>query len=79
MAAFLEIAAQSAYDMFYKYKYLIINLAFFLLGFWSGNFFLIIAPFPDQCLLVALYLSQKSTVQLRLSEKMAMTSSIHYL
>ena len=33
------------------YKYLIVNLVFSHLGFWSGNLFLI-APFPDLCLLV---------------------------
>ena len=37
--------------MFSWYKYLIINLVFSHLGFWSGNLFLI-APFPDLCLLV---------------------------
>ena len=33
------------------YKYLIVNLVFSHLGFWSGNLFLI-APFPDLCLLI---------------------------
>ena len=37
--------------MFSWYKYLIVNLVFSHLGFWSGNLFLI-APFPDRCLLV---------------------------
>ena len=37
------------------YKYLIVSLVFSHLGFWSGNLFLI-APFPDLCLLVPLYL-----------------------
>ena len=37
--------------MFSSYKYLIINLVFSHLGFWSGNLFLI-APFPDLCRLV---------------------------
>ena len=46
-----KIAAQSAYDMFSWYKYLIVSLVFSHLGFWSGNLFLI-APFPDLCLLV---------------------------
>ena len=36
--------------MFSEYKYLIVNLVFSHLGFWSGDFFLI-APFPDHCLL----------------------------
>ena len=44
MAAYWEIAAHSAYDMFSKYKYLIVSLGFSRFGFWSGNFFLI-APF----------------------------------
>ena len=46
-----KITAHSAYDMFSLYKYLIVNLVFSHLGFWSGNLFLI-APFPDLCLLV---------------------------
>ena len=45
-----KIAANSAYDMFSWYKYLIVSLVFSHLGFWSGNLFLI-APFPDLCLL----------------------------
>ena len=40
--------------MFSWYKYLIVNLVFSHLGFWSGNLFLI-APFPDLCLLVHFY------------------------
>ena len=51
MAAYGEIAAHSADNMFCKYKCLIVNLVFSHFGFWSGNFFLI-APFPDHCLLV---------------------------
>ena len=50
MVTYWEISAHSAYDMFSWYKYLIVNLVFFHLGFWSGNLFLI-APFPDRCLL----------------------------
>ena len=46
--AYWEMAA---YNMFSKYKYLIFNLVFSHLGFWSGNFSLI-AHFPDHCLLV---------------------------
>ena len=38
------------------YKYLIVNLVFSHLGFWSGNLFLI-APFPDLCLLLPFSLS----------------------
>ena len=49
-----KIAAHSAYDMFSWYKYLIVSLVFSLLGFWSGDLFLI-APFPDHCLLVPFY------------------------
>ena len=37
MAAYLEIAAHSAYDVF-KYMYLIVNFGLSHLGFWSGNF-----------------------------------------
>ena len=40
VAVYLEIAAHSAYDMFSKYKYLIVNLVFPTSVFWSGNFFL---------------------------------------
>ena len=36
------------------YKYLIVNLVFSHLGFWSGNLFLV-APFPDHCLLVPFF------------------------
>ena len=50
VAAYWEIASHSAYDVFSKYKYLIVNLVFSHLGLWSGSFFLI-APFPDHCLL----------------------------
>ena len=55
MSDYWEIAAHSAYDMFSKYKYLIDNLVFSDLGFWSENFFLI-AYFPDHCLLIPFYL-----------------------
>ena len=51
MAAYWEITAHSAYDMFSTYKYLIVYLVFTTSVLWSGNFFLI-APFPDHCLLV---------------------------
>ena len=51
MAAYWEIAAHLAYDIYSKYKRLIVNSVFSQLGFWSGNFFLI-ASFPDHCLLV---------------------------
>ena len=54
MTVIWEIAAHSAYDMFSKYNYLIVNLGFPHLGFWSGNFFLI-APFPDHCLLAPFF------------------------
>ena len=49
-----KIAAQSAYEMFLWYKYLIVSLVFSHLGFWSGTLSLV-APFPDLCLLVPLY------------------------
>ena len=35
------MTAYLAYDMFSKYNYLIVNLVFSHLGFWSGNFFLV--------------------------------------
>ena len=40
---------KKAYDMFSLYLYLIINLVFFHLDFWSGSFALT-APFHDHCL-----------------------------
>ena len=40
------------------YKYLIVNLVFSQFGFWSGNLVLI-APFPDLCLLVPFYKFKK--------------------
>ena len=61
MATYWEIAAHLAYDMFYKYKYLIVNLIFSHLGFWSGNFILI-APFPDHCLLVPFFVVYRTMV-----------------
>ena len=41
MAAYLEIAAHPAYEMFTYYEYIIVNLVCSHLGFWIGNFFLI--------------------------------------
>ena len=68
MAAYLEIAAHSAYDMFSKYRYLITVLFFsisffFFFFFWNGNFFLV-APFPDHCLLAPFcsYVTQKCNI-----------------
>ena len=46
-----KIAARLAYDMFSKYKYLIVNYSFSHLGVWSGDFS-VIALLPDRCLLV---------------------------
>ena len=46
-----KIAAHSAYEMFSWYRYLIVSLFFPTSGFWSGKL-LLIAPFPDLCLLV---------------------------
>ena len=57
-----KIAAHSAYDMFSWYKYLIVNLVFSHLGFWSGNLFLI-APFPDLCLLVLFFSSRAIAIK----------------
>ena len=51
MAAYWEIVAHSAYDMFSKYKYLIVNIVFPTSVFRVG-FFSLIAPFLDHCLLV---------------------------
>ena len=57
-----KIAALSAYDMFLLYGYLIVNLVFSHLGFWSGNLFLI-APFPDLCLLVPFHPTESGCLQ----------------
>ena len=54
MFAYLEITARLAYDMFSKYKYLIVKFSFSHLGFWSGNCFLI-ASFPDHWLLILFF------------------------
>ena len=54
---------ENSYVMFSWYKYLIVNLVFSHLGFWSGNLFLI-APFPDLCILVLFHL-QSSPLTLR--------------
>ena len=43
-----------AYYTFSKYKCLIVDLVFFNIGFWSGNFFLFV-PFPDHCILLLFY------------------------
>ena len=53
MAAYWEIAAHSVYDIFSKFKYLIVYL---LLPASILNFFLI-AHFSDHCLLVPFYVS----------------------
>ena len=53
-----KIAAHSAYDMFTWCKYLIVNLGFLHLGFWSGNLFPIVL-LPDRCLLVPFYEANK--------------------
>ena len=45
--------------MFSWYKYPIVSLVFSHLGFWSGNLFLI-ASFPDLCLLVTFYITDRS-------------------
>ena len=46
------------YSMPSNFYYLIVSLVFSHLGFWSGNLFLI-APFPDLCLLVPLYINTR--------------------
>ena len=49
MVPYWEKAAHSIYNMFSLYNYLIGNLVFPNLGFWSGNFFLI-TKLPDHYL-----------------------------
>ena len=51
MATYWENSCSFGLRYVLWYKYLIVSLVFFHLGFWSGNLFLI-APFPDLCLLV---------------------------
>ena len=53
MAAYLGIAAHSAYDMFCWYKYL--SVIFPIPRFIEWEFFLT-SPFPDHCLLVPFYI-----------------------
>ena len=57
----------AAHFMFSWYKYLIVNLVFSHLGFWSANLFLI-APFPDLCLLVLFSERVKKYDLIRLNE-----------
>ena len=51
MAAYWEIAAHSAYDMFSQYSDNIVNLVLTSPMFLEWELFLI-APFPDHCLLL---------------------------
>ena len=53
-----EIGEKSHSLLDHPRKYLIVNLVFSYLGFWSENLFLI-APFPDLCLLVPYFLALK--------------------
>ena len=55
MATYWEIPADSVCSVFSWCGCPIVGLVFTHLGFWSGNFFLI-APFPDLCLLLPLYI-----------------------
>ena len=51
MAIFWENSCSFGLRYVSWYKYLIVSLVFSHLGFWSGNLVLI-APFPELCLLV---------------------------
>ena len=64
----VKIAAHLAYDIFSWYKYLIVNLVFSHLGFWSGNLFLI-APFPSIVAYIYLYLIIKFRQSMKIIEK----------
>ena len=57
MATYWENRCSFSLRYVSRYKYLIVNLVFSHLGFWSGNLFLI-APFPDLCLLVPFFFQQ---------------------
>ena len=59
MATYWENSCSFGLGYVSWYKYLIVNLVFSHLGFWSGNLFLI-APFPDLCLLVPFLRSYKN-------------------
>ena len=74
-----KIAAHSAYDMFSWYKYLIVNLVFSHLGFWSGNLFPI-APFTDLCLLVLFFnkLSKGNSLSWALTTTNGSRSLVHF-
>ena len=78
MVTFGKIAAHSAYDMFSWYKYLIVNLVFSHLAYWSGNLFLI-AHFPDCCLLVPLYTGMFMKKQLKCAVIEYMDSTVPLL
>ena len=58
MATYWENSCSFGLRCISWYKYLIVSLLFSHLGFWSGDLFLI-APFPDLCLLVPTYFSDK--------------------
>ena len=62
MATYWENSCSFGLRYVSSYKYLIVNLVFSHLGFWSGNLFLI-APFPDLCLLVPLYVQPQKIVR----------------
>ena len=52
MATYMENSCSFGLKYVSWYKYLSVHLVFSHLGFWSGNLFFLIAPFPDRCLLV---------------------------
>ena len=53
MTTYRETAAHSAYDMFSKFKYLIVNLVFYPTRFLERKF-LSDCVWPEHCLLVPL-------------------------
>ena len=61
MAAYWENSCSFGLRYVSWYKYLVVNLVFSHLGFWSGNLFLI-APFPDLCLLVPFHIGMTFSV-----------------
>ena len=62
--------------MFSWYKYLIVNLVFSHLGFWSGNLFLI-APFPDLCLRVPFYYVAQLLIALEIKRAFFLILKVH--
>ena len=56
MAAYWETAAHSAYDMFSKFKYLIVNLVFRFLEYFTVKYTVYIEILPNKFSLNTMYM-----------------------